>query len=60
MIKKQEDRELLVKLTGTKVPFLSDLPITNIFFKRYKMNAMVNKLLLAGDRFMPGIHLIYP
>ena len=60
LIKQQEARGLLGKLTGTKVPFLSDLPIANIFFKRYKMNVIVNKLLLAGDRLMPGIHLIYP
>ena len=31
-IKEQEDRELFSKLTGIKVPVLSDLPIINILF----------------------------
>ena len=27
------------------------------FFKLYKMNEIVNKFLLAGDKFMPEVHL---
>ena len=30
------------------------------FFKLYKMNEIVNKFLLAGDKFMPGMHLKQP
>ena len=29
-------------------------------FSSYKMNEIVNKCLLAGDRFMPEIHLNQP
>ena len=35
-IKEQEARGLLSKLTGIKVPILSDLPIANIFFENIK------------------------
>ena len=35
-IKKQETRGLLSKLTGIKVPILSDLPIANILFENTK------------------------
>ena len=46
-IKEQEARGLLSKLTGIRVPILSDLPIGNM-----------NKLLLSGDKFMPEMHLM--
>ena len=59
-IKQQEARGLLSKLTGIIVPILSDLPIANISFQKYKMNAIVNKLLLAGDKFMPEMNLRQP
>ena len=59
-IKQQEARGLLSKLTGIIVPILSDLPIANISFQKYKMNTTVNKLLLAGDKFMPEMHLRQP
>ena len=29
-------------------------------FKVYKMNEIINKFLLVGDKFMPGIHLRQP
>ena len=32
----------------------------NLYFKSIKMNAIVNKLLLAGDKFMPEMHLKQP
>ena len=41
-IKEQEARGLLSKLTGIRVPILSDLPIGN-------MNKIVKKLLLSGE-----------
>ena len=43
-----------------KVPILRDLPIANILFWKYKMNSIVKKHLLAGDKFMPEIHLRQP
>ena len=50
-IKEQEARGLLSKLTGIRVPILSDLPIGN-------MNKIVKKILLSGDKFMPEMHLM--
>ena len=35
---------------------LTGLPIPNTMFQKYKMNAVVNKLLL-GDTFMRKMHL---
>ena len=32
----------------------------NVYAKLYKMNEIVNKFLLAGDKFMPGMHLKQP
>ena len=32
----------------------------NVHAKLYKMNEIVNKFLLAGDKFMPAIHLKQP
>ena len=34
--------------------------LANILFYAYKMNKIVNKLLLAGDKFMPDLHLKQP
>ena len=33
-----------------KVPILTDLALINTLFQKYKMNAIVNKLLLARDK----------
>ena len=40
----------------SKIPFLGDL----WFCLCNKMNVIVNKFLLAGDKFMPGMHLQQP
>ena len=58
-LKEQVARGLLSNLTGTKVPFLRNTSILNTFFK-YKMKERVNNLLLAGDKFIPEIHLKLP
>ena len=47
-------------MTGNKVAISSDLSITNILFLKHKMNEIVNKLLLAGDKFMSEMHLKQP
>ena len=44
-------------MTGIKASIISDLPIINTFLKKYKRSAIVNKLLLAEDKFMPEMHL---
>ena len=59
-IKQQEARKLLWNLTGIKVPILNDLQIANILFSKYKINAIVNKILLPGDKFMPEMYLRQP
>ena len=53
-IKEQKTRGLLSKFTGIIVPILSDSQYCDL---KYKMNAIVNKLLLAGEKFMPEMHL---
>ena len=44
---------------GIKIPILSDFPIINTFLKKkkYKINAIVKRLLLAGDKVMSEMHL---
>ena len=59
-IKEQEAKGLLSKLTRMKVLIFSDLPIANNLFLKYKMNEIVNKRLLAWDKFMPEMNLKQP
>ena len=57
-IKEQEAKGLLSNLSLRtslkKIPVLGDILI------KYKMNNTINKLFLAGDKFMPEIHLRHP
>ena len=64
-IKEQEASGLLNSL-GIKTP-LNKIPLlVSVRFcvqqvnTRYKMNEIVNKFLLAGDKFMPEMHLRQP
>ena len=62
-VKKQEARGLLSNL-GIKTP-LSKIPLLNVLFWMqlhwvYKMNKIVNKFLLVGDKFMPEMHIKQP
>ena len=59
-MKDQQTRGLLSTFTGTKVPIISDLPMIKALFWKYKMNAIVNMPLLAGDKFIPELHLKQP
>ena len=55
-IKNQEAKGLLSNL-GVRTP-LSKVPLLgDILFQKYKMNEIVNKFLLEGDKFMPETHL---
>ena len=55
-LKKKEARGLL-SILGIRTP-LSQIPLLGPFlFLKYKMKEIINKFLLAGDRFMPEIHL---
>ena len=59
-IKNQETKGLLSNL-GIKTP-LSKVPLLNILFwmRLYKINEIVNKVLLVRDKFMPEMHLKQP
>ena len=64
-IKDQKANGLLsnlgVKTPLSKVPILGDILLLNEHAKLYiKMNEIVNKFLLAGDKFMPEMHLKQP
>ena len=50
---------ILSNLLGIKTP-LSNVPGLNTLFYSYKMNEIINKFLLAGDKFMPEMHLRDP
>ena len=39
---------------------LNAVPLNNAIPLEYKMNEIVNKFLLAGDKFMPEMHLKQP
>ena len=56
----QESRGLLSKLTRIKVLIFSNLPVSNILLSNYKMNPIVNKLLLARAKFISELHLRRP
>ena len=59
-INNQEAKGLLsslgIRTALSKVPWLGDI----YFFSEYKMNEIVNKFLLARDKFMPEMHLKQP
>ena len=52
-MKEQEAKGLLSNL-GIKTP-LSQIPLLNVL--SVKMNEIVNKFLLLGDKLMPEMHL---
>ena len=55
-IKEQEASGLLSSLEIKR--HLSKIPLVGpILFLKYKMSEVVNKFLLAGDKFMPEMHL---
>ena len=60
-MKEQEAEGLLsnlgIKTLLNKIPLLKDLLV---YLLASKMNQIVNKVLLAGDKFMPDTHLKEP
>ena len=55
----QQAKRLLSNL-GIRTP-LNKIPLLGDFFlNKYKMNNIINKFLLAGDKFMPEMHLRQP
>ena len=55
-IKKQEAKGLLSNL-GVRTPLSKVSILGDILFWMYKMNETVNNFLLAGNKFMPEMHL---
>ena len=62
--KKQEASGILsnlgLKTSLNKIPLLGDILFWWMLSKIIKMNEIVNKFLLAGDKFMPKMHLKQP
>ena len=56
-VKGQEAKGLLSNL-GIKMP-LNKIPLLNLL-RCIKMNEIINKFLLAGNKFMPEMHLKQP
>ena len=58
-VKEQEAKGLLSNL-WIKTP-LSKIPLLNVLlWRRIKINEVINNFLLAGDKFMPEMHLKQP
>ena len=56
-----KNQDLLKDYLGIKTPLSKVLILGNIlFWMHIKMNKIVNKFLLAGDKFMPEMHLKQP
>ena len=58
-IKYQEAKGLLSNL-GLRTPLIKVQILSDILFWSYEINERVNKFLLAGDKFMPDMHLNQP
>ena len=62
-LKEQEAKGILsslgFKTPLSKIPFYGDV-LFLMLSNHYKMNEIVNKFLLAGDKFMPEMHLKQP
>ena len=58
-LNEQEARAILgnlgIRTPLGKIPFLGPL-----LFQRYKINEIINKFFLTGDKFMPEMHLKQP
>ena len=54
-VKQQEAKKIISNL-GIKKKTFSKIPLLNVL-RCIKMNDIVNKILLVGDKFMPEMHL---
>ena len=52
---KEQKAKGLLSILGIKTPF-SKISLLNVLFKVYKMNEIVNKFFLAGDKSMPEMN----
>ena len=58
-IKEQEAKGLLSSLV-IRTPFSKFFLSDSILFEKYKMNEIINTILLAGNQFIPELHLRQP
>ena len=63
-IKQQQAKGLLsnlgIRTLLNKIPSLEDILFLLSAIPSYKMNDIINKFLLAGEKFMPEMHLRQP
>ena len=62
LIKEQEAKGLLSMICRIPIigPLLTQLKIASMHLNIISMNEIINKFLLAGDKFMPEMHLRHP
>ena len=58
-VKQQEPKGLLSNL-GIKTPLCKNSIVKCFILRRIKMNEIMNKFLLVGDKFTPELHLKQP
>ena len=56
----EKARRLLSNLLGVKLLILGDISKVSTLLLKYKINAIINEFLSAGDKFMPKLHLRQP
>ena len=57
---KNQETEGLLSNLGLRTPLIKVPLLGDILFWLYKMNKIVNKFLLAGDKFLPEMHFKEP
>ena len=56
----EKARRLLSNLLGVKLLILGDISKVSTLLLKYKINAIINEFLSAGDKFMPELNLRQP
>ena len=56
----EKSRRLLSNLLGVKLLILGDISKVSTLLLKYKINAIINEFLSAGDKFMPELNLRQP
>ena len=56
----EKARPLVSNLLGVKLLILGDISKVSTLLLKYKINAIINEFLSAGDKFMPELHLRQP
>ena len=53
----QQEASGLLRSLGRKTPLSKTPLVAPLLFKEYKINRIVNRFLLSGDKFLPDTHL---